>query len=193
MKKIRPFSKLATFFLATIILVSSCASSTMIRSKPSGAKVYLNGMYVGKTPYRMTDTKISGTCTEVQLTLGDATRDELICRNEQADVGAIVGGILFLVPFLWTMGYYPEHTYEFSQSTYEEPTTVEDPTPLPPAEQEQLQNAPPKQPKSAKKAPGKNNFKSKADKLWELKQLLDAKVITKEEFEKEKKKILDEK
>jgi len=34
--------------------------------------------------------------------------------------------------------------------------------------------------------------KSKADRLRELKQLLDDKIITQEEFEKEKKKILDE-
>jgi membrane carboxypeptidase/penicillin-binding protein len=33
--------------------------------------------------------------------------------------------------------------------------------------------------------------KSKADKLRELKQLLDDKIITQEEYEKEKKKILD--
>lgn len=38
----------------------------------------------------------------------------------------------------------------------------------------------------------KSNSKSKADKLRELKKLLDEDVITKEEFEKEKKKILDE-
>jgi len=38
----------------------------------------------------------------------------------------------------------------------------------------------------------KSNLKSKADRLRELKKLLDEGVITKEEFEKEKKKILDE-
>lgn len=38
-----------------------------------------------------------------------------------------------------------------------------------------------------------SNIKSKADKLRELKKLLDEGVITKEEFEKEKKKILNEK
>ncbi len=38
-----------------------------------------------------------------------------------------------------------------------------------------------------------DNKKSKADRLRELKQLLDEKIITQEEFDKEKKKILDEK
>ena len=33
-------------------------------------------------------------------------------KNEKADAGAIVGGIFFLFPFIWTMGYNPSHTYE---------------------------------------------------------------------------------
>ena len=37
-----------------------------------------------------------------------------------------------------------------------------------------------------------DNVKSKADRLRELKQLLDEKILTQEDFEKEKKKILDE-
>lgn len=41
--------------------------------------------------------------------------------------------------------------------------------------------------------PQNNNTKSKADRLRELKQLLDDKILTQEEFENEKKKILDEK
>ena len=36
----------------------------------------------------------------------------LLVRNERADVGAIVGGCFFWVPFLWTMQYNPSHTYE---------------------------------------------------------------------------------
>jgi hypothetical protein len=35
-----------------------------------------------------------------------------IQRNEQFSVGACIGGVLVLVPFLWIMGYKPDHTYE---------------------------------------------------------------------------------
>jgi hypothetical protein len=35
-----------------------------------------------------------------------------LSRNERADVGAIIGGIFLLFPFLWTMKYNPVHTYE---------------------------------------------------------------------------------
>lgn len=33
-------------------------------------------------------------------------------KNEQVDVGAIIGGVFFLFPFIWTMGYNPSHHYE---------------------------------------------------------------------------------
>jgi hypothetical protein len=36
----------------------------------------------------------------------------VFCRNEEADVGAIIGGIFFLFPFLWTMKYKPGRLYE---------------------------------------------------------------------------------
>ena len=36
----------------------------------------------------------------------------LLKRNEEANVGAIIGGIFLLFPFLWTMDYKASHTYE---------------------------------------------------------------------------------
>ncbi len=85
----------------------------MIESKPPGAKVYLNGMSVGKTPYRHSDTKIVGSSTSVKLELeGYETLNTSFSRDEAADVGAIIGGLFVLVPFLWTMKYEPVHFYE---------------------------------------------------------------------------------
>ena len=106
-------SKFLAVFVAFSILLTSCASSTMIISEPPGAKVYLDGESVGKTPIRMSDTKIVGSCTEVVLKKeGYEDFYTSICRDEQADVGAIIGGVLFLFPFLWTMKYKPVHRYE---------------------------------------------------------------------------------
>jgi hypothetical protein len=45
---------------------------------------------------------------------------------------------------------------------------------------------------NAKTGTQKNETKSKADRLRELKQLLDENILTQEEYEIEKKKILDE-
>ena len=158
--------KTISIILAGTVLLSSCASTTMIQSTPSGAKVYLNEENVGKTPYSHTDTKIVGSTTTVRLEKeGYETKNTSFSRNEQADVGAIIGGVFVLVPFLWTMKYKPTHTYELSPILDNQPTIS---------------------------SGEKQNTKSKADRLRELKQLLDENIITQEEYEKEKKKILEE-
>ena len=35
-------------------------------------------------------------------------------RNEKLDVGALIGGIFLLVPFLWIMEYNPLHHYQYT-------------------------------------------------------------------------------
>ena len=112
-KKLIGISRIFAVFTALSIFLASCASSTMITSYPPDAKVYLNGESVGRTPYRMKDTKIVGSCTDVVLKK-EGYKDfyTSICRDEQVDVGAVIGGIFFLVPFLWTMKYKPVHNYE---------------------------------------------------------------------------------
>lgn len=117
MKKTKLLPKAISLVLAGAILFASCSSSTLIQSNPSGAKVYLNGEYAGVTPYTHTDTKIVGSSTQVRLEKeGYETLNTAFSRNEDADVGAIIGGIFFLFPFLWTMKYKPVRTYELVPS-----------------------------------------------------------------------------
>lgn len=117
MKKTKLLSKAISLVLAGAILFASCSSTTLIQSSPSGAKVYLNGEYAGVTPYTHTDTKIVGSSTQVRLEKeGYETLNTAFSRNEDADVGAIIGGIFFLFPFLWTMKYKPVRTYELVPS-----------------------------------------------------------------------------
>ncbi|HBC39250.1 MAG: PEGA domain-containing protein [Petrimonas sp.] len=117
MKKTKLLSKAISLMLAGAILFASCSSTTLIQSSPSGAKVYLNGEYAGVTPYTHTDTKIVGSSTQVRLEKeGYETLNTAFSRNEDADVGAIIGGIFFLFPFLWTMKYKPVRTYELVPS-----------------------------------------------------------------------------
>ena len=156
---------LATF-LAGAILFSSCASSTMIYSSPEGAKVYLNGEPVGNTPYLHTDTKIVGSTTTVRLEKeGYKPFHTTFSRDEEVDVGAIIGGIFVWVPFLWTMKYKASHTYEMVPLSLDEMTKSN--------------------------AVQQDSSKNSVEKLRELKQMLDEKLITQEEFEKAKKKILE--
>lgn len=99
--------------LCSAILFSSCASTTMMQSIPTGAKLYMDGEPVGTTPYAHTDTKIVGSTTPFRMTLeGYEDYNGLLKRNEEVNVGAIIGGIFLLFPFLWTMDYKPTHTYE---------------------------------------------------------------------------------
>ena len=108
-------SKFLAVFVAFSILLSSCASSTMIISEPPGAKVYLNGETVGKTPYKMTDTKLVLSCTSVELKKeGYEVFYTDICKDEAANVGAIVGGLFLTIPFLWALKYKPTHKYELT-------------------------------------------------------------------------------
>jgi hypothetical protein len=161
--------KAVAMILAASVLFTGCASTTVIQSNPAGAKLYLNGEPVGATPYTHRDTKIVGTATHVRLEKeGYQTLNTSFSRNEEADVGAIIAGVFLLFPFLWTMKYKPEHNYELSSG----------------AENKQTESNAPAQPLTEKK--------SKADRLRELKQLLDEKVLTQEEYDWEKKKILGE-
>lgn len=71
-----------------------------------------------------TDTQIVGSTVSL-LFKKEGCKDGrgVFTRSEQFDVGACIGGVLVLVPFLWIMGYNPGHYYELecdSQSSLEE-------------------------------------------------------------------------
>jgi hypothetical protein len=105
--------KSIAFILSASILLSSCASTTVFQTTPSGAKIYMNDELVGNTPYTYSDTKIVGTTTIVKMKAeGYEDFTYVLKRNEEANVGAIIGGIFLLFPFLWVMDYKPMHSFE---------------------------------------------------------------------------------
>jgi len=159
-------TKVISFSMAAVILFASCSSSTMIVSNPPKAKLYVDGEMVGETPYRHTDTKIVGSTIDIKIEKeGYKPLITEITKNEEADIGAIIGGLFVWVPFLWTLKYSPSHTYNLQPLAAETETQTST---------QKMQSS-----------------SSKAVKLRELKQLLDEKIITVEEFEKEKAKILE--
>ena len=118
--KIKTSVILSAFILAFGILAASCSSTTIISSEPEGAKLYIDEEYVGKTPYSYTDTKILGSQITVRILAdGYAPFNTVISRDEKVDAGAIVGGLFFLIPFLWTMEYKPTHFYELTPEVIE--------------------------------------------------------------------------
>ena len=162
-------TRTVSFVLACSILLVSCSSTTLIQSNPSRAKVYLDGQLVGETPYEHTDSKIVGSSMSVEIEKeGFKPLITTINKDEEADIGAIVGGLFFVVPYLWILKYKPVHNYDLVPANVDNTYSTE-------IQQNYIPST------------------SKATKLRELKKLLDDKILTQEEFEKEKVKVLNEK
>ena len=94
-----------------ISILSGCASTTLIHSKPEGAKVYIDNLSQGTTPLEYADTAIAGTEKPIRLEKDGYENLETVIRKDKFQVGPMIGGILILFPFVWILGY-PE-TYEF--------------------------------------------------------------------------------
>lgn len=125
MKKQSSVLKATTVILAITIFLSSCASNTLIQSTPSGARVYINDEPVGITPYLHTDTKIIGSTTTIRLEKdGYKPVVTTISRDEKIDAGALIGGILVTIPFLWILEYKPSHIYELKPATVNDQLSV---------------------------------------------------------------------
>jgi len=109
----RDLKQLMSILLSGTILLASCSSMTMIQSSPSDANLYIDGQAVGKTPYVYSDIKIVGSRTGIKIMKdGYEPLFTSMVRNERGDIGAIIGGLLVWVPFLWTMKYQPAHNYD---------------------------------------------------------------------------------
>lgn len=144
---------------------------TVVNSEPPGANLYIDNQYVGVTPYQHVDDKISFSSTLVKMEMeGYEPLITAFSRDEQIDAGAVIAGLFVYLPFLWMFKYDPVHTYTLTPINYYFELPYEMPEPA-------VQQEP--------------SVQSKADQLRELKKLLDEGIITQEEFEKEKKKILN--
>jgi len=119
----KKFTKTPILIVAVSILFSSCASTTLINSSPSGADLYINEEAVGVTPYSMTDTKIIGSCSSIRIEKeGYQDFYSTICRTEEVDGGAIVGGFFFWPAWLWAMKYKSSHFYKLTPKSENEET-----------------------------------------------------------------------
>ncbi len=108
----------------TLMLVSACSSTTLISSSDPDARIYVNGEYVGVGQATYTDKKVAFSNNNV--TIKKAGCDPVsysFRRNEKPDGGAIVGGILVTIPFLWVTEYKKEHNYEYDCVSVDEEVT----------------------------------------------------------------------
>jgi len=100
--------------ILAILFTTACTSSTVIRSSDPDARIYVNGEYLGTGRARYSDQKVAFSRNEVEIRK-DGCRPEYhsFRRSEEADVGAIIGGIFFTVPYLWGLEYKRRHNYDF--------------------------------------------------------------------------------
>lgn len=106
------------FILLFAIFCSACSSTTMIRSTDPNAKIFVDGEYKGTGTVPYSDQKIIGASTYVKIERpGCQTDTYIFSRNEEFDAGACIGGVFFLIPFLWIQKYKPEHVYDYKCRT----------------------------------------------------------------------------
>ena len=100
---------------AAFLFLFGCASSTLIKSNPPGAKLYLEGQFKGETPYTHGDMAVAGTMKTVTLKKEGYKDFTGHIKREQLSVGALIGGLLLTIPLLWILEYPPEYTFEMEK------------------------------------------------------------------------------
>lgn len=104
-------------FLILGILASGCASTTLFQTSPEGADIYVSGQIKGLTPYPYSDKKVAFSSTPITFKKnGYNDLNVILKRDEQPDLGALIGGMIAYVPLLWIMKYDPVHHYELERT-----------------------------------------------------------------------------
>ncbi|MEM9064534.1 MAG: PEGA domain-containing protein [Planctomycetota bacterium] len=106
------FKPTALACVAAMVVLSGCSSTTVINTRPQGARIYVEGQLIGTSPVEYTDSAITGSKREVRIELDRyETITGSFSRNGKVNADAIVGGIFLLVPYLWAMDYEDEYTF----------------------------------------------------------------------------------
>lgn len=108
--------KLILLVMALVLAASfiSCKSSTVIRTEPEGADVYIDGVHMGKTPYEHSDINFSFSESKLSISKpGYKLINTNLNRDEKFDPKACLGCI-FTFPW-WMFQYYPSHTYKLER------------------------------------------------------------------------------
>jgi len=105
--------------IAAALLLSGCASTTLIQTQPTGASVYIGGEYVGKTPYKMTNTNVVNSGTAVHLEApGYQPLDATVVRNGDISIGPMIAGSILMIPLLWAKDYPAHSNFQLTEGSY---------------------------------------------------------------------------
>ncbi len=92
-----------------LVGITSCSSSTIIKTEPEGADLYINGIHIGKTPYEYSDMNPVFYETKISISKsGYKLINTNIYKDEEFNPKACLGIVTFP---LWWMQYHPVHTY----------------------------------------------------------------------------------
>jgi hypothetical protein len=92
-----------------------CASTTLIKSNPPGAKLSLDGKVVGETPHFYTDKAVAGTMKTVTLKKEGYKDFNGYIKREKLSVPILIGGILLIVPLVWVLEYPTQYDFEMEK------------------------------------------------------------------------------
>ena len=99
------YKHVLAWVLMALVLLPSCASSVRISSSPSQADVYADGLYIGQTPVRQRDAKVSGSTLDVRLEKeGYEVLETEISKDARLNVKALLGS-MFVIPLAWILAY----------------------------------------------------------------------------------------
>ena len=98
--------------LTAFLFLFGCSSTTIIKSSPPGAKLYLDGNYKGVTPCTHSDKALMGMSKIVLMKKEGYKGFTGIIKKEEAQLGPIIAGFFIIVPWLWALGYPDEYTFE---------------------------------------------------------------------------------
>lgn len=101
--------------ITALFFLFGCASATVIKSNPPGAKLYLDGQFKGETPYTHSDRAAAGTVKALTLKKEGYKDFTGHIKREELSVGALIGTILVLIPIIWILEYPPEYTFEMEK------------------------------------------------------------------------------
>jgi len=92
-----------------------CASTTLIKSNPPGAKLSLDGKVIGETPHFYTDKAVAGTMRTVTLKKEGYKDFSGTIKREELSVPALIGGIFLIVPLAWILEYPTQYNFEMEK------------------------------------------------------------------------------
>lgn len=152
----------------SVIILFGCASSTVIKTMPSGAKVKKGGEIIGTTPYEFWDRETSDyTATYALLKQGYKDKEVTIKKN------VLYVHRIFVPPIIglpWLYGYNPSYFYELEKSGEQTAKQISFGT------QPQPKNSDPSE---------------YSQKLRELNNMKNEGLITDEEYQQKRQQIID--